>query len=630
MKAIARAKTWHRVLAASVALTAVCGFSETPDYFVEWVQPSAALHVDTGVRGKVGVKAEVQFIHRSSPTFPVLLGSWGGNKKRFNLVMHWNEQGRWEYGDQMNNLGGFPWYGLLTTVSVEVPANGAMSCTWTNTEGGSMNHTMNATATYGLLDTETTLTLFASHYKDASSESFNQPHLGRLYYCKLWEGDTGAWTLSRDFRPCVKDGVAGLYDSVEGVIHYPAGNVLVAGPVAYDTIATWNGGTTPTAAELATASNWTCTDKNGDSVASAVPDKATLVVFPAGIGSVTLPDGYIAPWGAVRADGSVAHPATQYGTYTKGRDFVIIPAYGYTVVGEGSLSDLVKVNGATSALNYAGKQVRHDGWFYVNAAQAGTWKMNHDVDDYYAFFIDDVEVLGNHTYNPGVNNVTCTVTEGWHRFTSIVGDTGGGWGMEYKFGNDYVPFTITVNGNTYVISDDTTFPKGSGASVITLTVDVNWSALGKVALQGGARIDLNGHSLVVDDILADDYIGTVITNSAAKKSVLYFLGDPLESKAYAAGIIKEANEKIILAHDGDQVVTWTGAANDGNPATAGNWEDIAGGSVVPTDAYAVKIAGSNVNLQIPAGSTFVCKSFEIGNCTFTADCDWRGLSVKPT
>ena len=173
MKAIARAKTWHRVLAASVALTAVCGFSETPDYFVEWVQPSAALHVDTGVRGKVGVKAEVQFIHRSSPTFPVLLGFWGGNKKRFNLVMHWNEQGRWEYGDQMNNLGGFPWYGLLTTVSVEVPANGAMSCTWTNTEGGSMNHTMNATATYGLLDTETTLTLFASHYKDASSESFN-------------------------------------------------------------------------------------------------------------------------------------------------------------------------------------------------------------------------------------------------------------------------------------------------------------------------------------------------------------------------------------------------------------------------------------------------------------------------
>ena len=201
--------------AICVAVTPSPSQAETPDYFVEWVQPSAALRVDTGVRGKVGVKAEVQFIHRSNGDYPVLLGSWGGNNKRFNLVMHWGEQGRWEYGNQMNNLGGFPWYGALTTVNVEVPTNGAMSCTWKNTEGGTMNHTMNATGTYGLLDTETTLTLFASHYKDASSESFNQPHLGRLYYCKLWEGDTGAWTLSRDFRPCVKDGVAGLYDSVD-------------------------------------------------------------------------------------------------------------------------------------------------------------------------------------------------------------------------------------------------------------------------------------------------------------------------------------------------------------------------------------------------------------------------------
>ena len=308
---------------------------------------------------------------------------------------------------------------------------------------------------------------------------------------------------------------------------------------------------------------------------------------------------------------------------------VIIPAYGYTVVGEGSLSDLVKVNGATSALNYAGKQVRHDGWFYVNAAQAGTWEMNQDVDDYYAFFIDDVEVLGNHTYNPGVNNVTCTVTEGWHRFTSIVGDTGGGWGMEYKFGNDYVPFTITVNDNTYVISDDTTFPKGSGTSTITLTADANWSALGKVALQGGTRIDLNGHSLVVDDILADDYIGTVVTNSAAKKSVLYFLGDPLESKAYVTGIIKQIDEKIILAHDGDQVATWTGSVSS-DPANANNWEDLAGEPVVPTAAYTVKITGNNVNLQAPAGTDIACKAFEIGNCTLAEDCDWRGLSVKPT
>ena len=114
------------------------------------------------------------------------------------------------------------------------------------------------------------------------------------------------------------------------------------------------------------------------------------------------------------------------------------------------------------------------------------------------------------------------------------------------------------------------------------------------------------------------------------RTILYFNGDPLESKAYAAGIIKGADVKIILAHDGDQVATWTGVANDGNPANANNWLDLAGEPVVPTSAYTVKIAGSNVNLQCPAGTDIACKAFEIGNCTFTTDCDWRGLTFTPT
>ena len=376
---------------------------------------------------------------------------------------------------------------------------------------------MDATATYGLLDTATTLYLFASHYKDASSDQANQNHRGRLYYCKLWEGDTGAWTLARNFRPCVKDGVAGLYDYVTGEIHYPvssvAGCVLVAGPVAYDRIATWNGGATPTAAELGTAANWTCTDKSGASLQSAVPDRTTLAVFPAGIGSVTLPSGYAAPWGAVRAEGNVAHPATQYGARADDRSSVVVPAYEYSSSGEGSLGGLVRVNGGTSAVNFQRKQVRHDGWFYVNAAQAGTWAMTLYVDDYYAFYIDDVQVLSYHTWQGGVaGTATSEVSEGWHRFTSIIGDTGGGWGTSTTFGNDKVPFTFAVNGTTYSLTDDTTFQKGSGTSTITFTANANWSSLGKVALQGGAKIDLNGHSLVVDDILADDYIGTIVTD----------------------------------------------------------------------------------------------------------------------
>ena len=612
--------------------------ADMPDYFVEWVQPSSAnLYVDTGVRGKTGVKAELQFLFSrpSDQRYPVMLGSWGS--KRFNLVMNDYDESRWEYGESMSNLGGLAYEGALCTADVEVSAAGLMSGTWTDSQGKKITPTKDAVAQQGVIDTGLNLYLFASNQNGSPSQGGKS----RLYYCKLWQGDTGSWTLVRNLRPCVKNGVAGLYDYVTGNILYPvssaAGCVFVAGPVAYDRIATWNGGATPTAAELATASNWSCTDTNGVAVASAVPDKATLVVFPAGIGSVTLPASYAAPWGAVRAEGSVAHPATQYGTCANGRVNVVVPAYGYTVRGEGNFSDLINARSDNSArkLDFGGKQMRHDGWFYVNAAQAGTWAMTLYVDDYYAFYIDDVQVLSYHDWRGGVAGAaTCEVSEGWHRFTSIIGDTGGGWGTATTFGNNKVPFTFVVNGTTYSLTDDVTFPKGIGTSTITLSADADWSALGKVALQGGARIDLNGHSLVVDDILADDYLGTEIMNSSANASTIFFKADPYSSVAYTHSLIKGVGSKIFLQLAGAKTATWTGVGNDGSPANAANWQvkmgDVVLSDAVPDENTVVSIEGQNVNLQVPVGTSLVCTSFQIGNCTFTADCDWRGLSVRPT
>ena len=623
-------------IAAFVASATISTFAtptpeNTPDYFVEWVQPSAALYVDTGVIGKCGVKAELKYLYVQNGTYPVMLGSWGGDNKRFNLVMHQSEEARWEYGNEMVNLGAFAHYGEVMDVSVEVTAAGAVSFAWTNTNGQATNSTMDVTGTYGVLNADMpTFYLFASHWKSNSVERADQPHLGRLYSCRLWtdyEG-TGTWTPARNLRPCVKDGVAGLYDSENEEILYPEGNPLVAGPVAYDTIATWNGGATPTAADLATAANWTCTDANGAPVASALPDNATLAVFPGGIGSVTLPSGYTATWGAVRAEGSVAHPATMYGKTGNNRSNIASIPGRYTLLGAGSLGDLVKVNGAQSAANYYRLQMRHDGWFYVDSAQAGTWTFDQDVDDYFALFIDGEQVLFNHTWDPGVSGVTCTVAEGWHRFTHILADTGGGWGVEYKFGNDYVPFIITVNGSTYLLSDDTTFPKGSGTSTITLADDVDWSAFGAVSLAGGVVLDLNGHKLTLSDIVADDYLGTAITNSAAGKSVLFFTGEPLESRAYAEGIVKEVGAKVVLAKVGEQAAFWTGKAGDGSIANAGNWEDVlTGEGVVPTADYDVTISGTAVNLQVPANASLICKSLTVMSCTLAANCDWTGLGT---
>ena len=114
-----RTQNMGRALAASLALSAFCGYAETPDYFVEWVKPSAALYVDTGVKGNTGVKAELKVTHVASVTYPVMLGSWNGEGKRFNLVMHYGEQARWEYGNEMISLGAYTRYGVDYTVQVE-------------------------------------------------------------------------------------------------------------------------------------------------------------------------------------------------------------------------------------------------------------------------------------------------------------------------------------------------------------------------------------------------------------------------------------------------------------------------------------------------------------------------------
>ena len=77
--------------------------------------------------------------------------------------------------------------------------------------------------------------------------------------------------------------------------------------------------------------------------------------------------------------------------------------------------------------------------------------------------------------------------------------------------------------------------------------------------------------------------------------------------------------------------TWTGTAGNNNLADAANWDcfNNAGTKlpgVLPTTATAVTIAG-NLSLNFPAGTVFPYGSLSFGNCTLTADCDWRGLGA---
>ncbi len=560
------------------------------DYFVDWVQPSAALYVDTEVIGKAGTKIELKMLNVSSGTWPVMLGSWkdGNDAGRFNIAMFNGEVTRWEYAGTLDQNGlRYAPYTCELTFEVEYTTAGVMNGKWSGCarpESGSVGSaTVSTTKTVNngkVLNTGLNMYLFACN-KMGSPE---QTHLGRLYYCKIWQVPDGGsdYVLVRDFHPCVKDGVAGLYDSVSRTIFYPpaSGNALNAGPATFDPA--------------------TCPS---DSRVGSVDHTSTLF-------------------------GRIAYSGDRSGM-SGASNWRLIGLNDYTLKGAGDTANLNGANTTWQNNNLRHAQLRFDGWFQVDSSKAGTWTINQGFDDYFAFFIDTNLVLYNNSYTAAAN-ATVDVAEGWHRFTIVAGDTYGGYGSgDRGDGVGSVPLKVTVGGNAYAFNN-TNFPQGSGSNSYTLTSDEDWSDRGPIILTGGAVLDLNGHTLVVKDIACDDYVGSCITNSAAaKKSVIFFTGTPAETKAYKDGLIKQIDEKIILAHNGDQVATWTGAVS-GDPTNANNWEDLAGQPVVPTAAHAVKIVGSNVNLQCPAGMDIACKSFEIGNCTFTANCDWSGLSQTPT
>ncbi len=76
---------------------------------------------------------------------------------------------------------------------------------------------------------------------------------------------------------------------------------------------------------------------------------------------------------------------------------------------------------------------------------------------------------------------------------------------------------------------------------------------------------------------------------------------------------------------------WTGAAGNSDLADFGNWAcfDADGAKIVdtlPTASTAVTLFG-NLAIDIPAGTAFQYATLSFDNCTFTADCDWRGLDL---
>ena len=292
--------------------------------------------------------------------------------------------------------------------------------------------------------------------------------------------------------------------------------------------ATWKGGTTaPTAAALANSANWTCLDQNGSTISGALPDANTTVIIPGGNTAFTIPSGYTPNWRKVQFgnDGTTTYWGSKAAGNSGNRAFKDAAMGDYALQGEGSVDNLHNGIIPNPGMNYPSgllnKQFRYDGWFYVSRAQAGNWGLHGFVDDYMAFMVDDEWAIFGLSCKQAYANID--VKEGWHRFRLIVGDTGGGYGGRILESNHHfvTPLTIKINGaGEYAFSPEH-FTFGSGTQTVKLSSDCDWRALGDVAVDSGATIDLNGHELKVNAIAGDSLNAKVTSSTAGAKLSVY-------------------------------------------------------------------------------------------------------------
>jgi len=196
--------------------------SEVPDEFIDYVESQGdaasadgqlSSYVDTGVIGRSGTTAEGEFALLASED-KGLLGSRNGDN-RFYLLQSYNGKITCGYGGHKANDRALE-LGRTYKVRTELAA-GAQTQRLGETEA---SETVYSGTDAASIDTGHSLHLFACNV-GGTPTWFSK---ARCYGLKIWQD--GA--LVRDFRPCLKNGVAGLYDDVTKRIFYSSGTPLAA------------------------------------------------------------------------------------------------------------------------------------------------------------------------------------------------------------------------------------------------------------------------------------------------------------------------------------------------------------------------------------------------------------------
>ena len=177
--------------------------SGTPDKYIDYVQSTGQQYINTGINGRSGTKVAVAFTGYGGTSYNGLFGENTGHQF---LIDHHNGSGLRILYD------GYGYGAALTTgdnvyndISVEISSDGA---TLTYVANGAR-----ATAATGRTaqDSETPMYIFGYNANGAHIQGSSV----KLYAFRIWQDGV----LVRNFRPCMKNNEAGLYDTVEGYIY---------------------------------------------------------------------------------------------------------------------------------------------------------------------------------------------------------------------------------------------------------------------------------------------------------------------------------------------------------------------------------------------------------------------------
>ena len=328
---------------------------------------------------------------------------------------------------------------------------------------------------------------------------------------------------------------------------------------------TWSGGTPSSASDFTNPANWTSVNAQGAAVSAVPTDKTTVIIPAATLASLSMPSGFTPAWGRILLGG---HTATKKGKRSGSpnplsKDVWIDRALNeYGTFADAELTHIYRTSSAgNSPSDMATSILRFDGWVYVDASKAGCWKLTYNFDDVLTFSLDGDLIIAHPTYRYARTS-GCYVSEGWHRFTCLAGDTGGGYGAQQVLGSMKYPFVISVNGGSNIAFDSNNFTFGTDSGTVTLTGDANWCALGEIMLNSGLTIDLNGHNLSVAEIDGGYVAATVKDTSGGSSTLTTYTG------TVGSGVV---TDNITVSKVAVATATWTGAAGDNDVKTPGNW-----------------------------------------------------------